>query len=253
MIVLDADLGPGVTALVTTRAGGLSRGSYASLDLGLHVGDDPTHVAVNRDRVARRLGAPVTYLNQVHGAHVVVVDAAPAAPGTVSDAVDGDALVSTLPGVGLAVMVADCLPILLADAGAGVVGAAHAGRRGLALGVVPATVEAMRALGARPEAIHAYVGPAICGSCYEVGEVVQAEVVAVVPESISTTSRGTAGLDLAAGAVAQLAQAGVRSVELAGVCTLEDERFFSYRRDGVTGRFAGVVVLRGRDTPHPPD
>ena len=251
MLSLHADLGPGVTALVTTRAGGVSTGPYATLDLARHVGDHSHYVATNRAILQRRVGAPVVYVNQVHGARVATV---PNESGEVPalDGQDADAIVTDRSGVGLAVMVADCLPVLLADARARVVGAAHAGRRGLTAGVLPATVAAMHTLGARPGAIRVYVGPAICGRCYEVGHQVQSEVGAVVPEAVCPTARGTAGLDLAAGAVAQLTASGVRSVEVAGVCTVEDARFYSYRRDGVTGRFAGVVLLEPRDTPRLP-
>lgn len=247
MDVRPVDLGPGVTAAVTTRADGVSGGPYASANLGLHVGDDRAAVLANRAALERALGLPVVFGNQVHGVEVAVVGD----PAT--EVGDADALVTDRPGIGLAVMVADCLPVLLADAGARVVGAAHAGRRGLTAGVLPATVAAMRTLGARPGSIRAYVGPAICGRCYEVGHQVQSEVGAVVPEAVCPTARGTAGLDLAAGAVAQLAASGVTSVEVAGLCTVEDARFYSYRRDGVTGRFAGVVLLEPRDTPRLPD
>jgi YfiH family protein len=251
MANLHADLGPGVTALVTTRAGGVSSGPYATLDLALHVGDRSAHVVTNRAILERRVGAPVVYVNQVHGARVAVLPPE-ASDIPALDGEDADAIVTARSRVGLAVMVADCLPVLLADAGARVVGVAHAGRRGLAAGILPATVAAMRTLGARPESIRVYVGPAICGKCYEVGPQVQSEVGAVVPEAVCLTARGTAGLDLAAGAVAQLTASGVRSVEVAGVCTVEDARFYSYRRDGVTGRFAGVVLLEARDTPRLP-
>jgi YfiH family protein len=244
---LAIDLGPGVTAVVTTRAGGVSQGPYASLDLALHVGDDPDLVRVNRARLASRLDLPVAYVNQVHGAQVLAVGAAPD-PAT-PQLGDADALVTDRPGVAVAVMVADCLPVLLADAERGVVGAAHAGRRGLVDGVIPATVTAMIRLGAMASAVRAYLGPAICGGCYEVGAQVQAEVSAHVPTAASTTTWGTPGVDLVSGALAQLAQAGVLEVERSGICTVEDPRFYSYRRDGVCGRFAGVVAMDRRDTP----
>lgn len=251
MVSLHADLGPGVTALVTTRAGGVSTGPYATLDLALHVGDQSAYVQTNRAILQGRVGAPVVYVNQVHGARVAVLPSE-GADVPVLDGQDADAIVTGRAGIGLAVMVADCLPVLLADAEARVVGAAHAGRRGLTAGILPATVAAMRTLGARPGSIRVYVGPAICGRCYEVGHQVQSEVGAVVPEAVCPTARGTAGLDLAAGAVAQLAASGVRSVEVAASCTVEDARFYSYRRDGATGRFAGVVLLEPRDTPRLP-
>jgi YfiH family protein len=244
--ILPVDLGPGVTAAVTTRADGVSEGPYAGLNLGLHVGDRPAAVRANRSHVASLVGVPVVYVTQVHGAAVAVVTAAG------EDLGDADALVTAVPGVGLAVMVADCLPVLLADVRAGVVGAVHAGRRGLVEGVVPAAVAAMRGLGAAPADVRAYLGPAICGACYEVGEAVRAEAASAVPAVAAATSWGTPSLDLAAGVRAQLATAGVARVEEAALCTREDARFFSYRRDGVTGRFVGVVALHGGDTPRPP-
>lgn len=247
MAWLTADLGPGVTATVTTRADGVSEGPYASLDLAYHVGDRPAHVGANRARVVTALGIPVVYVDQVHGREVVVVRG----PAGTGPPAWGDALVTDRPRIALAVLVADCLPVLLADPGAGVVGAAHAGRRGLSLGVVPATVAAMTALGASPRQIRAFLGPAICGACYEVGAEVQAEVAALVPEAVSTTGWGTPSVDLVAGVRGQLLRAGVEDLAESGLCTREDRRFYSYRRDGVTGRFAGVVALADRDTPTP--
>lgn len=246
--MLVADLGPGVTTLVTTRADGVSTGCYASLDLALHVGDDPVAVHANRARVASLIGCPVAYADQVHGRAVIEVDALPGL-GAVGEA---DALVTARSDLALAVLVADCVPILLAEVRAGVVGAVHAGRRGLAAGILPAAVEAMVSLGAGPGRMRAFVGPAICGSCYEVGASVQDEVCSAVPAARATTSWGTPSLDLEAGVLAQLADAGVRAVVRAGLCTVEDRRFYSYRRDGVTGRFAAVVALHDRDTPQPP-
>lgn len=247
MAWLTADLGPGVTATVTTRADGVSEPPYESLDLAYHVGDRPAHVRANRARVSAALGVPVVYVDQVHGREVVEVRG----PSGTGPPARGDALVTDRPGIALAVLVADCLPVLLADAEAGVVGAAHAGRRGLTLGVVPATVAAMTGLGARPRRIRAFLGPAICGACYEVGADVRAEVAALVPQAASTTAWGTPAVDLAAGVRGQLLEAGVEEWAESGLCTRQDPRFFSYRRDGVTGRCAGVVALADRDTPTP--
>jgi YfiH family protein len=143
----------------------------------------------------------------------------------------------------LGVLVADCLPVLLADPAARVVAVAHAGRRGLLAGVLPRVVAAMAALGAQPAGIRASVGPAAGGCCYEVPAQMQEEAVASVPELLATTSWGTPSLDLRAGAVAQLRGLGLSAVTTAGGCTIEDESFYSYRRSGRTGRFAGVVVL----------
>src|ERR1700755_3548051 len=145
-----------VRRVVSTRAGGKSRGPYTSFNLSTGVGDDPVAVRANRDRLARELRVPVVFLQQVHGTAVATVDAVPG-PGT-ADVPATDAVVTALPGVGVAVLAADCVPVLLADPRAGVVGAAHAGRVGAAAGVLPATVAAMVALGAHPRHIQVLLG-----------------------------------------------------------------------------------------------
>jgi YfiH family protein len=178
-------------------------------------------------------------MDQVHGAGVNVVD------GLRPDPVPAtDALVTTMPGLGLAVLVADCAPVLLADAGARVVAAVHVGRRGLAAGLAGRAVAAMTRCGADPGRLHAHVGPTICGGCYEVPGPLQAEVAARAPDSACTTRAGTPGLDLRCGLLRQLHEAGVRSVHVDAACPAEDPAYFSHRRDrGVTGRFAGYVWL----------
>jgi YfiH family protein len=243
LAVLGVDLGPGVRAGFTTRAGGVSAPPWDTLDLGLHVGDDPAHVRENRARVAAWAGAPLAWATQVHGTAVHV-----RGPNDPEDTVgDADALVSDLRGTGVGVLVADCVPVLLADAAAGVVGAVHAGRRGLVAGVVQAALAAMVARGADPARVRAAVGPAISGARYEVPEQLQREVVAVVPETACRTDRGTPGLDLPAGVAAVLRRAGVAEVQETGWCTDTDDRFFSHRRaqraGTTTGRSAGVAAL----------
>jgi hypothetical protein len=156
---------------------------------------------------------------------------------------DADGIVTARAGVVLMVRAADCVPILLADADAAVIGAAHCGRPGLAGEVVPATVARMRDLGA--SSITAWIGPHVCGGCYEVPEAMQVEVGAAVPASVATTSWGTPSLDLGAGVRAQLAAAGV-SVHDVSRCTRESADLYSYRRDGDgAGRLAGLIRLRG--------
>ncbi|MBB2925132.1 peptidoglycan editing factor PgeF [Cellulomonas cellasea] len=245
--VLEVDLGPGVRAGFTTRAGGVSAAPWDSLDLGLHVGDDPDRVLVNRGRVERWLGGRVAVAAQVHGADVLTVSREPG-PGEVEVGV-ADALVAARPGVGLAVLVADCVPVLLADAGVGVVGVAHAGRQGLVRGVLEAAVRALTSAGARLAHVRAVVGPAISGAEYEVPAALREQVAAAVPETWATTAWGTPALDLPAGARAVLARAGVGHVTSIDVCTARDPRFFSHRRatrEGTTtGRFAGVVRSSG--------
>lgn len=175
-------------------------------------------------------------MHQVHGAdlHVVGDDDLPDEP-----VLDVDALVTTRDDVALMARAADCVPMLLASP-EGVVAAVHAGRRGMALGVVGAAVERLRSLGASD--VTAWVGPHICGRCYEVPAALQDEVAAIVPESRATTSWGTPALDLGAGVRAQLEAAGVTDVRVVDACTREDARWPSYRRDGAAAlRFAGVV------------
>lgn len=228
--------------VVTSRPGGVSRGRYASFNLGGHVGDDAAAVAANRARLAAATGLPadrIVWLDQVHGSTVRMVDEPAAQPLPQTDAA-----VTAVPLLALAVLVADCVPVLLADATAGVVAAAHAGRAGAAAGVLGRTLEAMRRLGADPAQTEALLGPAICGGCYEVPAGLQAEVERQLPGSSCPTSAGTAGLDLRAGLAAQLSAHGVARVALDPRCTAEDDELFSYRRDGVTGRQAGLIWLQ---------
>ena len=240
--LLDAGLPAPAAGWFATRAGGVSGPPWTGLDLGAHVGDDPAAVARNRALLAGAAGLPegaLALMRQVHGAGVAVVD------GPRPDGVpDVDALVTTTTGLGLVVLAADCLPVLLADPGAGVVAVAHAGRQGLAAGVLQAALAVMHELGARPAGTTAVVGPAACGACYEVPAEMADEVEAAVPGSRATTRHGTASLDLTAGALGILRAAGVARAAAVGGCTLEQpERWYSYRRDGVTGRHGGLVRL----------
>jgi YfiH family protein len=228
--------------VVTTRAGGHSTGPFARFNLSTGVGDDPVAVAANRRRLATALGLRgVVFLNQVHGTKVAVVDAVPG-PGE-PDRPGTDAAVTTLPGVALAVLTADCVPVLLADPQAGVVGVAHAGRVGAAAGVLSATLAAMEGLGARAGDCEALLGPAVCGACYEVPAEMRDAVEAALPGSATRTRRGTPGLDLRAGLRAQLAALGVAKVGVDPRCTVEDPDLYSYRRDRRTGRLAAVTWL----------
>jgi YfiH family protein len=198
-------------------------------------------VSANRARVARELGVPadrLVWMNQVHGTQVTVVDGPQdgAVPAT-------DALVTATPGLVLCVLVADCVPVLLADHETGVVAAVHAGREGVRLGVVAAALSAMASLGARARHVTALLGPAVCGSCYEVPAEMQREVARVAPAAAVGTRRGTPGLDLRAGIAEGLYRAGIPQVVLDPRCTVEDPTLFSHRREGVTGRQAGMVWL----------
>ena len=234
-------LGEGVSAVFSGRAGGVSTGPYASLNLGLAVGDEQAAVEANRSVLAAACGltpADLTWMRQVHGADVCYLGAGtPAPPGPV------DAMFTDVPGRALCVLVADCVPVLIADPAAGIAGVAHAGREGLVAGVVPALVAAMAAAGASPARMRARTGPSICGGCYEVPVRMQERVAAAVPAARCQTSAGTSGLDIAAGVRAQLRAAGVGQADSAGPCTSESADLFSYRRDGTTGRFAGLIWL----------
>ncbi|MGW7379305.1 peptidoglycan editing factor PgeF [Streptomyces sp. NPDC054794] len=226
----------------TDRWGGVSAVPYEELNLGGAVGDDPAAVRANREAAAGSLGIDpgrVVWMNQVHGADVAVVDG----PWGDRPVPEVDAIVTARPGLALAVLTADCVPVLLADPVAGVAAAAHAGRPGLVAGVVPAAVRAMMELGAEPSRIVARTGPAVCGRCYEVPDVMRAEVAAVEPAAHSETSWGTPAVDVSAGVHAQLERLGVCDRVQSPVCTLESRDHFSYRRDRTTGRLASYVWL----------
>jgi polyphenol oxidase len=227
--------------VTTTRVGGVSRPPFDTFNLGDHVGDDPAAVASNRARLAEAIGLGpdgIVWMNQVHGDRVVAVR------GPVSGAIDGaDGLVTTTRRLALAVVTADCVPVLLSDAHAGVVAAVHAGRVGAQKGVVARAVEAMMGEGARVEDVSALLGPAVSGRNYEVPDAMADEVNAAVPGSRTTTAHGTAGLDLRAGIVGQLTALGVTSVAVDPRCTVDDHQLFSHRRGAPTGRLASLVWM----------
>lgn len=228
-----------VRLAVTARTGGGSTGPYDGLNLGGHVGDEPATVEGNRLHLARGLGVPrdrLLFLDQVHGSRVVEVDGPWTGP-----APSADAMVTRTPGLALAVLVADCVPVLLADPEAGVVGVAHAGRPGMHAEVAVRAAEAMRDLGARR--IRAVLGPSVCPRCYPVPLEMREEVAARRPEARSVTWRAEPSIDVAAGVLAQLAPL-CESVEQLPGCTVERADLYSYRRDGVTGRFAGVALIQ---------
>ncbi|MFF1599903.1 peptidoglycan editing factor PgeF [Streptomyces mirabilis] len=226
----------------TDRWGGVSAVPYEALNLGGAVGDDPDAVRTNRELAAKSLGldpALVVWMNQVHGPDVAVVDG----PWLSAEIPSVDAIVTARRGLALAVLTADCTPVLLADPVAGIAAAAHAGRPGMVTGVVPAAVRAMVELGAEPERIVARTGPAVCGRCYEVPDEMRAEVAAIEPAAYAETSWGTPAVDVTAGVHAQLERLGVCDRAQSPVCTLESDDHFSYRRDRTTGRLAGYVWL----------
>lgn len=229
-----------VRAFVTTREGGVSSGAYASLNLGLRSGDEVEAVIENRARLGALLPAAPFWLRQVHG--TVVVDAA--APRGEARPPEGDACIATRPSTVCAVLVADCMPVFLADGDGSAVAVAHAGWRGLAGGVIEATVAAFRC---PPNRLVAWLGPTIGPLRYEVGAEVRATFVACDAASASAFAPTRAGhwlADLYALAHQRLARAGVTSVTGGAFCTYsEPERFFSYRRDRSTGRMAALVWL----------
>jgi YfiH family protein len=236
-----AELVPGVLAMFTGRAGGVSAAPYDTLNMGGSVGDEPSAVAANRRRVASACDLALEqlrWMRQVHGAAVSQAGAAP--PDRPPEA---DAMFTDVVARALVVLVADCAPVLLADPAARIVGAAHAGREGMAAGVVAELVTAMSRAGGDPARMHAVIGPRICGGCYEVPAPMRAQVAGTVPEAACVTRAGTPGLDVGAGVAAQLARAGVRTVVADPRCTAETPELFSYRRDGRTGRFAGLIWL----------
>lgn len=223
----------------TDRFGGVSKPPYGEFNLGGY-GEDAERIAENFRRVATAFEVSpeaVVRVSQVHGRDVHVVGPDDALPLERNPKADG--LVTTRSDVVLAVRAADCLPVLLV--GDGVIGAAHSGRKGMYVGIVPATVDAMRDLGA--SRITAVLGPYACGKCYEVPEDMRAEVAEQVPASYSETSWGTPAIDVAAGVKAQLAELDVEVVD-ATACTIESDNLYSYRREGpMSGRMAGLVKL----------
>lgn len=231
----------------TDREDGLSDGNFESLNLGTSNApglptdfvDDPAVVERNRALLAEGFEVSgLMVMKQVHGADVAYVDA-----GTTEPPV-ADAMITDQIDLALLTRAADCTPVVLADPQARIIGVVHAGREGLVKGVAPATVRAMRERGATR--IQAWVGPRACGSCYEVPEAMADEVAAVVPSARSTTSWGTPALDIGRGVITQLIAEGVGVSDIGeGACTIEDEKFFSYRRQGkASGRQGGIVVLR---------
>jgi len=230
-----------VRRVVTDRSGGVSASPYDSFNVADHVGDDPAAVAGNRARLARSVGVrpgAMVWMEPIHGRTIRRIDEPQSGP-----VLGCDGLVTTARGLVLTALSADCVPLLLADSSAGVVAAVHAGRVGVRLDVAGHAVAAMLDAGATTAGIDALLGPAICGRCYEVPASMQRDVESAAPGSASRTSHGTPGLDLRAGIRGQLLAAGVSQVAVDPRCTLEELTLFSHRRDGVTGRQAGLVWL----------
>lgn len=234
-IVPDWPVPAGVAALITTRNGGVSSGDFASFNLGTRCGDDPPAVQANRELLRAQLPQPPRWLHQVHGANVVDAD-------RLAHEADADASVARLPGTVCAVMIADCMPVLLCDDAAGVVAVAHAGWRGLSAGVIENTV---RAMGVPSGRLLAYLGPAIGPSAFEVGAEVRAAFTrhdAAAASAFAPHGDGKWLADLFALGRQRLAACGVTRIFGGGDCTVGDpHRFYSYRRDGNTGRMAALI------------
>lgn len=220
--------------LVTDRTAGVSQGAFAFNNLAVHVGDDPAHVAANREQLRRRVGSPVVFTRAAHSNGVHYVDEA------VADVPGVDALITDRTGLALAAQGADC--VMLALAADSWIAAVHCGWRGLVTGVVPATLGELRDRGADLREARAHLGPAICGTCYLVDEQRAEEVSMAVPEAVVRSDRGP-GIDVRAGVLEQLRGHGIDAT-VDQRCTFEDPDLYSFRRDGATGRQAIVIVRR---------
>ncbi|MGH3446585.1 MAG: polyphenol oxidase family protein [Nocardioidaceae bacterium] len=225
-----------VEVAFTDRHGGVSTPPYETLDLSRSRPERADEVRANFALLADELGAgAVMSMRQVHGARVEVVNAAH------ESTPECDALVTSVAGLALCVRVGDCVPIVLADRSCGVVAVAHAGRPGVCNGVVPAVLAAMRAEGA--DQVVAWVGPHICGGCYEVPAAMRAEVSALAPVAFACTTRGTPAVDIGAAVTAALLEGGCTVYDRSR-CTAESADLYSYRRDGPrSGRSAGLAVI----------
>lgn len=239
LLIPDWPAPAGVRACVTTRAGGVSQAPYATFNLGDHVGDAPDAVAENRRRLTEACAARPAWLKQVHGLAVAYAD-----PQVIDEA---DASWTDAPGIACAVMTADCLPALFCDRAGSRVAAAHAGWRGLAGGVLEATLDT---LDVDPADVLVWLGPAIGPQAFEVGAEVREAFIAVHPQAdaafVPGARSGKFMADIYKLARIRLAARGVTAVYGGGFCTVTDPRFFSYRRASTTGRFASLVWLESR-------
>lgn len=216
----------------TESTGGNSTGVFLSRNLALHVGDQPEIIDSNRRSLSDEINLPVQFMEQVHGDHVEVVN------DLIQPSPTADALVTENPKIALAVMVADCIPLLLANQGSAA--AVHVGRKGLLNRVSHNAILKMRELDSSP--ISAVIGPSICGRCYEVSPEIFTEVTQVFPRAAAETSQGTPSLDLVAALTFELEKIDIDVLTITR-CTVEDPSLYSYRRDGVTGRQAGVIWI----------
>ena len=218
-------------SLFTDRHGGVSLAPYDSLNLAFHVGDNRQSVVENRALLSPVV-SNIQFMNQTHGDEIALVDSFSEFDPLC------DALITTTPGVAVAVLVADCIPLLLTAPG--VVAAVHVGRKGLVNRISLKVIAHMRLLGAT--AIHAQLGASICGECYEVPADMAEEIAIMHPSALSQTKVATPALDLPRALIADLMNVGV-SYEASTICTFENHNYFSYRRNKTTGRSAGIVWI----------
>lgn len=245
----DLDLPDWLRAGFTTRHGGVSTGQWASFNLGLHVGDVQPHVRTNRAVLEDELGSRVIWMNQVHG--VQVADAR-SARDNLGDLHVGNAdailleRTDVVERLAIAVMVADCIPLLIFDLTDQRGAVVHVGRAGLVGGIAPRVVAKLLERGSSPHSLRAVIGPHICGSCYEVNQAIADDVALTAPAARSTSRWGTPAVDIGAGLKEQLRQAGIAVYDV-GVCTYESADFFSHRRathaGQTTGRFIGFISM----------
>lgn len=251
-ILIDAPTNNGVGVAFTDRHSGVTQGPLGSLNLGRTTPATVADIETNFERVRRSIGVSTVVTSaQVHGTTVLDVDQTLinrwgrrshlGSSAGQTPLVEADAMVTTMSDVALCIRVADCVPVMLADVNTGVLGAAHAGRVGFLGGVLVNTVQRMRELGARD--IVAWIGPHVCGDCYEVPHEMAHAVAVTHPEVVTTTSWGTPSLDLGLGVELQLVELGVEALRL-DPCTMTSADLHSHRRDGEeAGRFAGLVWL----------
>jgi len=226
-------------SLFTSRNGGVSRAPYESLNLALHVGDDPALVHQNRLILAQQFGYPLEsfhFMNQVHGADVAIIDG----DSNPNEVPTVDALFTMTPGKVLVTLIADCIPLLLRSPKA--VAAVHVGRQGLVRGAFESALHEFQSRGIAPNEIQAELGPSICGQCYEVDATMHRDVTHQIPATSIKTRPESSCLNIESGLISKLEGAGI-SWKSSGLCTMHDPGFFSYRRDNVTGRQAGIIVL----------
>jgi YfiH family protein len=215
--------------LFTAKSGGVSTGDYGTLNLAFHVGDNLENVKSNREKLKSIISVPeIQFMEQVHGNNLAIIS------NTRRDEPVADAMVTTEKNIALAVMVADCLPILIE--GTSVIGAVHVGRKGMLNGILTKTVLQMKDLGGTN--LKATIGPGICGSCYEVDETMYGEIIKEYPAS----DGGYRKINIRSEVNRQLESLGVLTSHI-DVCTLEDERYYSFRRNHTTGRQCGVISL----------